>query len=427
MKIKRVIRYFLLLLLCLTACACHTAQTRDTQPRTPKLLAVRAARMLDVERGQLINQPVVLIAGGRINALGANLSVPNGAQVIDLGDATLLPGLIDAHTHITYHFDASGHFGISGDRNADVTLRYAADNARATLLAGYTTLRNLGAGELVDIRLRDAIARGEAQGPRLLVSGVPLLPNDLYELPDAAARLAYVRDFVRARVREGADVIKLFEGVDAQGRPLISEGEVRAAVAEAAKAGLRVAVHAHEAAAVKAAVRGGCASVEHGTYLDKEALRLLVEHHTALVPTLYLPTHYLAHKSQFAFDDSTWDFFAQLRAHNLDNTRQARVAGVRVVAGSDAVAGLHGQNARELEWLVKAGLTPTEAIRAATLDAARLLGIEGQTGAIKTGLAADLIAVTGDPTRDIATLQQVKFVMKGGQVFKDETVKPQPR
>ena len=428
MKLKRVIRHLLLLLLCLPACAGRTVQPSGTQAQQPQRFVLRAARMLDVERGQIVRGPVtVVVEGGRITAVGANVAAPIGAQVIELGDATLLPGLIDAHTHITYHFDANGHFGISGDPNTDVTLRYAADNARATLLAGYTTLRNLGAGALVDIRLRDAIARGETIGPRLLVSGAPLTPDMLYDAPDESARLADVRDFVRARVREGVDVIKLFEGVDARGQALLSEGEVRAAVEEAARAGLRVAVHAHEAAAVKAAVRGGCASVEHGTYLDKEAIRLLVEHHTALVPTLYLPTHYLAHKSQFAFDDATWDFFERLQAHNLDNTRQAHAAGAWIVAGSDAVAGLHGQNARELEWLVKAGLTSTEAIRAATLDAARLLGIEGQTGAIKAGLAADLIAVAGDPTRDITTLQQVRFVMKGGQVFKDETVKPQPR
>ena len=208
---------------------------------------------------------------------------------------------------------------------------------------------------------------------------------------------------------------------------VFSAEEIRAAVEEAARAGLRVAVHAHEAASVKAAVKGGCASVEHGTFLDAEAIRLLVEHHTALVPTLYLPTHYLAHKSQFAFDDSTWDFFTRLQTHNLENSRRAHAAGVVIVSGSDAVAGLHGQNARELEWLVKAGLTPAEALCAATVDAAQLLGLDGQLGVIKNGYAADLIAVSGDPSRDITVLQRVGFVMKGGQVVKDELTTKAPR
>src|SRR5205085_3669110 len=194
-----------------------------------------------------------------------------------------------------------------------------------------------------------------------------------------------------------------------------------AAVEVASKAGLKVAVHAHEAAAVKAAVEGGCASVEHGSFLDDEAIRLLASHHTALVPTLYLPTHYLEHKGQFGFGESTWAFFERLRSHNLENLRRAKKAGVWVVAGSDAVAGVHGNNAREVVWLVKAGLSPAEAIRAATLDAARLLGIEDQTGEIAQGKLADLIAVAGDPLRDVASLEQVAFVMKAGRVITQKT------
>ena len=427
MRLKLLITRLLLLLLCLPSCASRPAQTKSNPAQTAQTIVVRAAHMFDVERGQMIEHPVVIIAGDKIASVGANLVIPSGAQVFDLGDATLLPGLIDAHTHITYHFDASGHFGLSADPNTDVTLKYAAENARNTLLAGFTTIRNLGAGAQVDLKLRDAIKRGDLQGPRMLVSGVPFLPNDFAPTADEAARIAYIREFVRARVREGADVIKLFEGVDAAGRALISEAEVRAAVDEAAHAGLRVAVHAHEAAAIKAAVRGGCASIEHGTFLDAEAIRLLVQHHTPLVPTLYLPTHYLAHKSQFAFDDSTWAFFAQLQTHNLDNARRAHEAGVRIVSGSDAVAGLHGQNARELEWLVKAGLTPAEALRAATVDAAQLLGLDGQVGVIKNGYAADLIAISGDPSRDITVLQRVGFVLKGGQVVKDELTRQTPQ
>jgi imidazolonepropionase-like amidohydrolase len=406
-------------LLLLVTVTCTPAERAEREP-SAALIAVRAARLLDVRSGRLLANAVVLVEGERIKAVGERLAVPAPAQLIDLGDATLLPGLIDAHTHITYHFDAAGHFPPQDD-SADATLKAAADNARRTLEAGFTTIRNLGDSQRVDLRLRDAIKRGDTAGPRLLVSGEPLTPDDFFGDADRAARLQRMRALVRQRLDEGVDVIKIFEGVDERGAPLISREEIAAAVEEAARAGLKVAVHAHEAAAVKAAVAGGCASIEHGTFLDDEAIRLLAAHHTALVPTLYLPTHYLEHKSQFGFGESTWAFFEKLRSHNLDNLRRARKAGVWVVAGSDAVAGLHGHNAREIEWLVKAGLSPAEAIRAATIDAARLLGIDDQTGEIVQGKLADLVAVTGDPLRDPANLEQVSFVMKAGQIVTRKT------
>ncbi|MDQ3919263.1 MAG: amidohydrolase family protein [Acidobacteriota bacterium] len=408
----------LLLLLSLPNC---TRPQNASRPAPAGHVALRAARMLDAASGQVINNALILVEGDKVAAAGANLSIPRDARVYDLGDVTVLPGLIDAHTHITYHFDASGHFGLEGDASADVTLKYAEQNARDTLNGGVTTIRNLGAGGRVDLRLRDEINRGDAAGPRMLVSGEPLTSDDIRDIyEDAGARLARVREFVRARIKEGVDVIKIFEGVDERGQAVFSEAEIRAAVEEAARAGLRVAVHAHEAAAVKAAVRGGCTSIEHGTFLDAEATRLLVAHHTALVPTLYLPTHYLEHKSQFAFDPSTWDFFERLRAGNLANAGRAKKAGVWIVSGSDAVAGVHGHNAREIEWLVKAGLTPAEALRAATTEAARLLGLEGKVGEIKAGEFADVIAVEGDPLKDITAVERVRFVMKGGQVFRDD-------
>lgn len=419
---RRVSRLFFLLLLIFGSQACARAQKAE-QRETPPRLVLRAARMLDVGTGRLVTEAVVVVEGERIVAVGSGLPVPTAARVLDLGDATLLPGLIDAHTHITYHFDETGHFGLRGDANASVTLKYAAENARRTIEAGVTTIRNLGAGGQVDLRLRDAINRGELPGPRIIASGEPLTSDDLRGVEGQAARLAQIRAFVRARVAEGANVLKIFEGVDADGRPLFSREEIRAAVEEAKRGGLRVAVHAHEAAAIKAAVEGGCTSVEHGTFLDEEAARLLARHHTALVPTLYLPTHYLEHKSQFAFGDYAWEFFERLRTQNLDNLRRARRAGVWIVAGSDAVAGLHGQNMRELVWFVRAGLSPAEAIRAATLDAARLLGLEDQLGEIKEGKLADIVAVAGDASRDIKTVKRVAFVMKGGRVLKDELTK----
>jgi imidazolonepropionase-like amidohydrolase len=408
----------LLLLLSLPNC---TRPQSANRPAPAGHLALRAARMLDVASGQVINNAVILVEGDKVAAAGAGLAIPRDARVYDLGDVTVLPGLIDAHTHITYHFDPLGHFGLEGDASTDVTLKYAEQNARETLNGGITTLRNLGAGGRVDLRLRDEINRGDAVGPRMLVSGEPLTSDDIRDIyEDPGARLSRVREFVRARVKEGVDVIKIFEGVDERGQAIFSEAEIRAAVEEASRAGLRVAVHAHEAPAIKAAIKGGCTSIEHGTFLDAEAIRLLVSHHTALVPTLYLPTHYLEHKSQFAFDPSTWDFFEHLRAGNLANTLRAKKAGVWIVSGSDAVAGVHGHNVREIGWLVKAGLSPAEALRAATTEAARLLGLEGKVGEIKAGEFADIVAVEGDPLKEIGAVERVRFVMKGGQVFRDE-------
>jgi len=414
--VSRHARRFAILLLLIITPTCAPVQ-RAEKESAPVLVALRAARLLDVRSGRLVANPVVIIEGERIRAVGERLTVPAGAQVIDLGDVTLLPGLIDAHTHITYHFDASGHFPPQGESGAEATMKAAADNARRTLEAGYTTIRNLGDSLGVDLALRDRIKRGEAVGPRLLVSGEPLVPDDLYGEAGSAARLDRMRGLVRQRVGEGADVIKIFEGVDQRGTPLISREEIAAAAEEAARAGLKVAVHAHEAAAVKAAVEGGCASIEHGSFLDDEAIAALVKHHTALVPTLYLPTHYLEHKGQFGFGESTWAFFERLRGHNLENLKRAKQAGVWIVSGSDAVAGLHGHNAREIIWLVKAGLSRAEVIRAATLDAARLLGLEDQTGEVAQGKLADLVAVTGDPLADVARLEQVAFVMKAGRVI----------
>lgn len=421
MRAGRLFNLLLALLFTLASPNCARTQNKLAATADTRLV-VRAARMFDPRAGRVVNDAVVVVEGERIVAAGSGLPVPVGVKVIDLGDVTLLPGLIDAHTHITYHFDRTGRFGISWDSGPDETLGFARENALATLLAGVTTARDLGGDSRVVTRLRDQINRGETDGPRLVVSGDPLTPSALQGVgDDRDARVRRIREFVRARVAEGVDVIKVFEGVDGFGQPLFNAQEIGAAVEEAARAGLRVAVHAHEAAAVKAAVRGGCASVEHGSFLDDEAVRELAKRHTALVPTLYLPTHYLEHRERFvAFDPFTWSFFERLRAGNLDNARRARKGGVWLVSGSDAVAGLHGHNPLEIIWLVKAGLTPAEALRAATVDAAALLGLEGKVGEIKPGAYADLVAVHGDPTRDITAVERVFFVLKGGRVVKDE-------
>lgn len=380
-------------------------------------IAIRCGRLIDGKSATPINNAVVLIEGERIIAVGRDVRIPAGAQVIELGRASVLPGLIDTHTHLTYHYDTQPN------ETPDVTAKYAAENARLTLEAGFTTVRNLGATGGADFALRDRINHGEIPGPRVLASGAPLIRRAPPPAgSDLNARIAAVRIFVRQQIDAGADVIKIFVTAGAGGGPslLFSEEEIRAVVEEATKAHLRVAAHAHSTEGIKAAVRAGVTSVEHASYLDDEAMKMMIAHHVAMVPTLYLPNHYLAHKEKFGFDEARWQALDDLRHQTPGNFSKAVKAGVWIVMGSDAVAGYHGGNAKEIEWMVKNGMTPAQAIRATTADAAQLLGWQERVGTIEVGKFADLIATSGDPLKDVAEFQRVRFVMKGGVVIRSQ-------
>lgn len=388
-----------------------TAQTKAQQ----KQLAIKCGRMIDGKLSEAISGAIVLVNGDQIEAVGKGLKIPNDAEIIDLSRATVLPGLIDTHTHLTYHYDTE-----QNERPA-VTGIYAAENARRTLNAGFTSVRNLGAADGIDFDLRSAISKSGSPGPGIQCSGAPLTrPRPPESSADLTSRIAAIREFVRKQIAAGADVIKIFVTPGAGGGDLLlfTEDEIRAVVDEASKANLKVAAHAHATEGIKAAVRAGVASIEHGSKLDDEAIRLMIEHHTALVPTLYLPNHYLAHRDKFNFNEARWQALDQLRSMTSGNFRKALNAGVWIVMGSDAVAGLHGENAKEIEWMVKGGMTPAQAIRASTSDAARLMGWENRVGVIESGKYADLIAVEGDPLKDITALERVLFVMKNGVVIK---------
>lgn len=391
--------------------------TVEAQQRTSvRQIAIRCGRLLDGKTPGAISDAIVLIEGNHITAIGSGLKIPAGIEVIDLSRATVLPGLIDTHTHLTYHY-----YTEQNEKPA-VTAIYSSENAKSTLEAGFTTVRNLGAGDGIDFDLRHAIEKGASPGPRIQASGAPLTRSRPPEsTADLDARIATIREFIRKQISAGADVIKVFVTPGAGGGDLLlySEEEIKAIVDEASKAHLRVAAHAHATEGIKAAVRAGVTSIEHGSKLDDDAIKLMIEHHTALVPTLYLPNHYLAHKDRFNFNEARWQALEQLKNLMASNFRKALAAGVWIVMGSDAVAGLHGENAKELEWMVKAGMTPAQAIRAATADAAQLLGWQDRVGALEVGKLADLIAVEGDPLKDITVLQRVTFVMKGGAVIKN--------
>lgn len=390
--------------------------------------AVRAARMLDVETGRLVSPAVVVIEGERIVRVGG--SVPEGSEVIDLGDLTLLPGLMDLHTHLGFDLEGDWIGRAVRETDADVALR-AAHYARMTLEAGFTTLRDMSGP--AGIALQHAIESGLVEGPRL-VSGrysigitgghcdeTGFAPGVLERDPEegVADGPAALLRAVRYQIKHGAGFIKICAtaGVLSHEGPVgaqqMSEEEMRTVVEEAARHGLNVAAHAHGTEGIKAAVRAGVASIEHGSILDDEAIALMIDHGTYLVPTTYL------HE---AWDPTPFPPVIRRKAEMIsplaiESVRRAIAAGVKIAFGTDAAVYPHGENAKEFAALVERGMTPLEAIRSATTQAADLLGVEDR-GRIEAGLLADLVAVDGDPLEDIRALERVRFVMRGGEVFR---------
>jgi len=399
-----------------------------------KTVVVRAGNLLDVNTGKMLANQTIVIQGDKIASVGANAEVPAGAQVIDLSNATVLPGLIDAHTHLTFttNFGYS-RLGISIPREALTGAR----NARVTLDAGFTTVRNVGADGFTDVALRDAINAGDVPGPRMLVSGPPLsitgghadnnlLPFEYHANGDGVADgVDGVRHMVRQNVKYGADLIKFMAsgGVLSHGdNPQASqytEEEMRTIVEEAHRLGRKVAAHAHGAQAILWASRAGVDSIEHGSYIDDAGIAEMKKNGTYLVPTLYLGDWFLENAERIG---TPAELIAKGRAvipEARKNIARAFAAGVKVGFGTDAAVYPHGLNAHEFAVMVKLGMTPLGAIQAATVNDADLLGWADKVGTVEAGKFADLIAVDGDPLADVTTLEKVKFVMKGGEVVRN--------
>jgi imidazolonepropionase-like amidohydrolase len=401
---------------------------------------LKAARMFDGISGTIVQPGFVVVSDGRIQAVGGN-SAPAGATLIDLGDATLLPGFIDAHTHLTDDFDPDYNGAVlrALQRTVAETAIRSTANARKTLMAGFTTVRNVGASDFVDVGLRNSINAGIVPGPRMLVSTRALGatgghcddedsfrfglfraesgPEDgVINNPDEA------RFAVRFNIKYGADVIKtcasggVLSPTDDVDVPQLTQAELNAIVDEAHALRRKAAAHAHGAEAAKRAIRAGIDSIEHGTFIDEEAMRMMVERGTYLVPTLTVREGIAESKFPPAVQAK-----ADAATKQQDTMlRRAVAMGVKIALGTDAAVYPHGDNALEFQLMAADGMGAAKALMAGTSAAADLLGMAGKVGALKAGMLADVVAVPGDPVKDIKATQSVFFVMKDGVVYRND-------
>ena len=423
---KYILRFALL------AAACVFCFAQQQKP-APAVTVIHAGHMLDVKTGRTLNDVWVVIDGDKI--VRADTGAVPAANIIELPNATLLPGLIDAHTHITSDPNFGyQELGISVPKEALT----GAKNARITLEAGFTTIRNVGARGYADIALRDAIDEGMVPGPRIIASGPPLsitgghcdnnlLPYEYHAQSDGAADgVEAVQHKVREIIKYGADVIKvcatggvLSKGDDPRASQYTLE-EMKAIVTDAHRLGRKVAAHAHGAQGILWASEAGVDSVEHGSYMDDAAIQMMKSKGTYLVPTLYLGDWMTENATRIGLPEMYAGKMRTIIPVARANIKKAFDAGVKVAFGTDAAVYPHGLNAREFAVYVKLGMTPLQAIQTATVNAADLLGWSDRIGSLEAGKFADIIAVNGDPTKDVTLLENPVFVMKNGVVYKQK-------
>jgi len=420
---------FIIAVLCLSLAGAASAQT----------YALRAARIFDSTTGKITAPGLVVVANGKIESVGG--AVPAGAESIDLGDATLMPGFIDAHTHLTMDFNPDYNGAMLKGLQMTIAERSirATVNARKTLMAGFTTVRDVGSSDFVDVGMRNAINSGIVPGPRMLVAVHALgatgghcddqdsfrygifghetgVEEGVIDTPDDARRA------VRFNIKYGADVIKtcasggVLSPTDDVDVPQLSQAELNALVDEAHTLRRKTAAHAHGAEAAKRAIRAGIDSIEHGTFLDDDALRMMHDHGTFLVPTL---------TTRVGLKESKFPPAVQAKADTAVKQQDALVKravalGVKIALGTDAAVFPHGENALEFTFMAADGLSSAQSLMAGTSAGAELLGLAEKVGALKAGMLADIVAVPGNPVDDIKVTQQVIFVMKGGVIYRND-------
>ncbi|MGZ5986279.1 MAG: amidohydrolase family protein [Caulobacteraceae bacterium] len=411
-----------------------------------KDLAIHAGRLIDGTGAAPREKVTILVHDDRITGIEAGFTAPKGAEVIDLSASTVLPGLIDDHVHITQSFHAGDPIHAAMTRTHYDDEIDAVNNARATLMAGFTSIRDVGGETGVVVALKNAIRAGQTPGPRMWVAGTPLGPtgghgdaadgldpelghphwtDNVIDSPEAA------RKAVRRLRREGADLIKIMPsgGVMSIGDDptlqLMADDEIKAVIDTAHALGMKVAAHAHGKQAIDHTLALGVDSIEHGTYADAESYRLFKAHGVYFVPTMLVGARVVAHAKAHPEDlnPSTAQKALTVVPYMLQNMHNAYAAGVKIAFGTDTFGmSNHGENAQEFALLVGAGMPPMEAIKAATWNAADLIGDTKDIGTVQAGRYADIIAVDADPLKDVTVLEHVTFVMKGGTVYKAKGV-----
>jgi imidazolonepropionase-like amidohydrolase len=434
----------------LISAACLTATAQQPTKPDAKPIYIRAGRLFDATSDNVRENVVIVVLGDRIQSVtpASAAPIPGGAAVIDLSRATVLPGLIDCHTHMGARADRYDE--IYRFKDTPFSHAFAAVvNARKTLEAGFTSVRDVGSQPFLAVDLRNSINEGLVPGPRIVASGpgisitgghgdlnnyspqtrVTMFPDERnFGIADGVDQ---VRHVVRAQVKYSVDVIKILAtgGVlskgDSPGAPQFTPEELRVAAEEAHMAGRKIAAHAHGTQGIKNAILAGIDSIEHASLIDDEGIRLAKEHGTYLVMDIYNDDYLLNKAAEFGLPKENIEKERAIGQLQRDNFQRAVKAGAKMAFGTDAGVYPHGDNAKQFFYMVKYGMTPAQAIRAATSSAAELIGRSKDVGTVEMGKFADLIAVTTDPLQDVRTLENVGWVMKGGVVYKDTiTAKP---
>jgi imidazolonepropionase-like amidohydrolase len=394
--------------------------------------AIKFGKLVD-GTGRVYTNAVVIVEDDRVQSVTSNASIPSGAEVIDLSRYTGIPGLIDAHTHITYYWDGTTTPRSEPARHPAVTVVLAQENAQKALEAGVTTIRNLNAVDGTDLAMRDLINMGKMTGPRMFVSGLGIRITRSTAPPTPIGIMADGVDAVIHAVRQviasGADWVKMFGSTggfdDVTQFQTFTFEEMKAAVDATHALGKKIAIHSYGPAGAREAVRAGADSLEHATDMDDQTIAEMVKRKTYYVPTIDHNQYYVENADNvYRFPPGTKERLLGYIQRNFETAKKAFQAGVRIVVGSDAVYNGWGLNMRELDWLVKMGMTPGQALKAATTEPAAMLGMDKSLGAVAPGFYADIVAIEGDPLANITAVSKrdnVRWVMKAGRVVVDKT------